>query len=146
MGGSGRIVYTTEMPIRATVLALCILLEIPAAGQESQRLQLESSNFEVGDEAFAPLLLRGFYPSKGKWSGRWAEKKFAARMERPGGPEPVYLVLQFVFTPEVSKAHSSVTIASRVNGVELARQTFSKTGANEYAAMRPEKPFTKPVT
>src|SRR5260370_29379203 len=66
-------------------------------------------------------------------------------MERPGGPEPVYLVLQFVFTPEVSKAHSSVTIASRVNGVELARQTFSKTDANEYAAMDPEKAFTKPL-
>ena len=132
------------------LLSVCVVVAVSGDGQglKAQRRsarvrQLESSEIRVGDEAYAPLLLRGFHASEGEWSTRWTARKFAVRLERPAGPEVVYLVLQFALAPEVLKAYPAVTIASRVNGVELGRRSFNKTGGTEYVEAVPEKAFTK---
>lgn len=110
--------------------------ERPCAPKDHKLFEL--SEFRVGDEACAHLLLRGFYPSEGEWKTRWTAPRFAVRLERPGGPQPVYVVPQFALPPEMLKAHPSVAISARVNGVALERQNFTRPTGEQYVAAVPE--------
>lgn len=105
--------------------------------------RIGASEVTVWDEGYASLLLRGFYPSEGPWNTRWTASKFAVNLERPAGPEVVYVVLNFRLSPEIIQAHPSISIQSRVNGVALPRRSFTKAGVLQYVETVPEDALAK---
>src|SRR5689334_2181777 len=118
------------MPRAALILVLC--LAVPAcrrkpnaAPQLSEAAnKLAASEIAIGDPAYQPLLLRGFYETDGGW--RWTGRQFAVAMAPPPGAGPAELILDFTLPVEVTRTIPSITLTAHVNGVEVGHHTYSK--------------------
>jgi cephalosporin hydroxylase len=123
------------MPNRSlTPLALC-LLAIPGLAQQSAPA-LHASHIDLGDAVYESLLLHGFSKSQGGW--RWTSRTFGVSLNRPGGREAVYLVLDFGLPMELAQANPVISVTAQVNGTSLPAQKFVKSGRYQYVAMVPE--------
>jgi cephalosporin hydroxylase len=69
-------------------------------------------------------ILRGVYEGQGLW--RWAAPSFAFTLDPPPASDPTFLELDFTVPEEVMAKAPDVTLVSKVNDVEVARQTYQK--------------------
>jgi cephalosporin hydroxylase len=136
-----RVLLIVVLPLALAALPGCRKHKPPAAAVADERgAKLTSaSELDIGDEAYAPFLLRGFYASEGDW--RWTARKFAVSLTPPAGNEPVYLELDFALPAK--RAVPAIVITARVNGVEVGRTRFSKTGRNTFGAPVPAAALRK---
>ena len=122
-----------------------LLLGLAISGQSLQpapsQPSIEASEITVGDTAYDPLLLSGFYRAEGEW--RWTARKFSAKLTRPPGRLTVFLVLRYTAPTELMDVHPAVNMIPRVNGIELRRERITKTGSAQYVAAIPEKALAK---
>jgi cephalosporin hydroxylase len=82
------------------------------------------SDVVLADGQHKDRILRGIYEGQGLW--RWAAPSFAFSLDPPPGSDAAYLELDFTVPQEVMEKNSDVTLVSKVNGVEVARQTYRK--------------------
>jgi cephalosporin hydroxylase len=80
-------------------------------------------------------ILRGVYPGEGAW--RWTAPVFAYALYPPPGEKPVYLELDFAVPDELMEKASAVTVTAKVNGAEVARETYQKPGRELLACRVP---------
>lgn len=93
------------------------------------------SAIAIGDRGFESRLLRGFYESTGAW--RWTARVFAVSLDPPLSGRDAYLELDCVFPRELMTEAKTVTLAARVNGREVGRQTYSNTGRRIFVSRVP---------
>src|SRR6267154_1928170 len=79
----------------------------------------------MADEHHKDRILRGIYAGEGGW--RWTAPTFAFALDPPPAT-PTYLELDFTVPQELMEKNTDVTVVSRINGVEAARQTYRKEG------------------
>jgi hypothetical protein len=91
--------------------------------------QSRSTFIEVGSQAAAPLLVRGFYPSEGDY--RWTKTSFAVQLHPPAKQRGMRLTLELFIAPELIARNRDTTLACKVDDVELAPQTYSATGSQK---------------
>ncbi len=102
---------------------------------------LSASEIAVGDTAYEPLLLRGFYASEGDW--RWTSRVFAASLTSPPGAGPTYLAMDFSLPPKIMEGVPALTITARVNSVEVGRRKYTKAGRHDFGAPVPPQALAK---
>ena len=98
----------------------------PAAGPADDQFAPLVSDLTVGDKVFENRLLRGFYESHGGW--RWTARVFAVSLDVPQPVAPTFVEMDFNLPVEVMNQVPKVTLIARVNGQEVARESYSKTG------------------
>ncbi len=81
---------------------------------------------ELGKDYPEDRLLRGLYESEGSW--RWAARLFAFSLDAPKVEGPIYVELEFALSEILMKDLGDVTLAARVNGEEIGRETYSDHG------------------
>lgn len=91
---------------------------------------------EAGSEIYSARLLRGFHATNGGW--RWVEPSFAVSLDPPDTEGELFVELEFTLPVEISKRFSNVTLAAKVNGVEVGRRTYSQEGRYWFAAPVPK--------
>jgi cephalosporin hydroxylase len=89
----------------------------------------------IGDRGFERRLLRGFYESTGAW--RWTARVFAASLDPPPSGRDAYLELDCDLPRELMTEARTITLAARVNGREVGRQTYNSTGRRIFASRVP---------
>ncbi len=99
--------------------------------------RLSASEINVGDTAYEPLLLRGFYASEGDW--RWTARVFAASLVSPPGGGETYVTMDFSMPPKTMEGAPGLTITARVNGIEVGRRRYTKAGRHDFGAPVPAK-------
>ena len=109
----------------------------PTAVTDDSRATLTASEIQIGDAAYEPLLLRGFYRSEGEW--RWTAPKFAVSLAPPTSRENALLLLDFTLPVEVTRNLPAVTLTAKVNGVEVGKRRYTKPDRYQFAARVPAK-------
>jgi cephalosporin hydroxylase len=89
----------------------------------------------IGDRGVEGRLLRGFYESTGAW--RWTARAFAVSLDPPPSGRDAYLELDFDFPRAVMTEARTITLAARVNGREVGRQTYDSTGRRIFVSRVP---------
>src|SRR5690242_14399406 len=122
---------------RVLVLGLCIIAgcKVRPKAAAPANAALASSEIAIGDAAYQPLLLRGFYESTGGW--RWTARTFAIAITPPAGDQPTSLTFDFTLPVEVTSTISAVTLTARANGVEVGHRRYDKEGRRQFAAAVP---------
>ena len=122
---------------RVLVLALCITASCKVRPKTAApaNAALASSEIAIGDAAYQPLLLRGFYESTGGW--RWTARTFALSMTPPPGDQPTALTFDFTLPVEVTSTIPAVTLTARVNGTEVGHRRYDKEGRHQFSANVP---------
>jgi cephalosporin hydroxylase len=69
-------------------------------------------------------ILRGVYAGEGGW--RWTAPSFAFALDPPPAGKAAFLELDFTVPQELIEKNPNVTLVSKVNGVEVARQNYRK--------------------
>lgn len=90
-----------------------------------------AENIQTANEAFAPQLLRGFYPvEEGSW--RWTHPSFAVALKPPrkvtGG---AILVMQYSLPQAVLDKLKEVTVSASIDGIPLQPEKCNQTGLLE---------------
>jgi len=101
-------------------------------GNSSKAPPIAISWVEAGSEMYSARLLRGFHADKGGW--RWVEPSFAVLLDPPDTEGELFVELEFTLPVEISKRFPNVTLAARVNGVEVGRRSYSQEGRYWFAA------------
>jgi cephalosporin hydroxylase len=96
------------------------------------RHQRQVSEIVVCCPADKDRILRGVFPGTEGW--RWTSPAFAFSLDPPAVSKPVYLELDFTVPDELKLP---VTVAAKVNGTEVARQTYEKSGRTVLAGRVP---------
>lgn len=86
----------------------------------------EISEIGLGDKTFADRLLRGFYEPNGSW--RWTRRVFAVSLDIPKPEARTYVDLDFTLPTELMNDTGPVTLIARVNGQEVGRRSYARTG------------------
>ena len=98
-----------------------------AAGQPAAPMIYE---LPVGDRTYEDRLLRGFYESVGAW--RWTARRFAVSLDAPPPLEArTLLELDFTVPSELLNEARTVTLTASVNGKQVGKRTYAKTGRYE---------------
>ncbi len=82
------------------------------------------SDLRVADKVYEKRLLRGFYETNGGW--RWTARKFAVSLDVPQPLAPMYLEMDFNLPNEVMNQVPAITLITRVNHKEIARNNYTK--------------------
>jgi cephalosporin hydroxylase len=91
-----------------------------------------------------PERMCGVFPGNEGW--RWTAPVFAVTLDPPAAAGPVYLELDFTVPEELMEKAPAVTVAAKVNGVEVTRQTYQKPGRNLLACkLSPQVLARQPV-
>ena len=133
------------MRVPAAAYLFCFLMlsagcrreRTPAAGQAPAAQQSEAAatpapapevyEIPVGDRVYEDRLLKGFYEPTGGW--RWTARTFAVSLDVPPPVEaPTTLGLDFTVPTELMNEVRTVTLAARVNGKEVGRLAYAKSG------------------
>ena len=122
---------------RVLLLALCVIsgCKVKPKATAPVNTALASSEIAIGDAAYQPLLLRGFYESTGGW--RWTARTFALSIAPPPGDQPTALTFDFTLPVEVTSTIPAVTLTARVNGTEVGHRRYDKEGRHQFAANVP---------
>ncbi len=100
---------------------LCLLL---AAGCNRHRHpRARVSEVLLSDGHSKDGILRGIYDGQGLW--RWTAPSFAFELDPPAG-KAAYLEMDFTVPQELMEKSPSVTVVSKVNGVEVGRHDYQK--------------------
>ena len=87
-------------------------------------------------------IVRGLYPGSGGWL--WTAPEFALRLDPANAAKPSYLELDITVPDELIAAAPSVTVTAKVNGMEVAHQTYSKGGRVLLAGKVPPEALANP--
>jgi hypothetical protein len=91
----------------------------------------------LANPAHPDRLMEGFCESNGYW--RWTSRIFRVSLDPPEvGELPMTLVLDFVVPLEIVTDYPSVTVMARVNGTEVGRRTYEKTGRYLFTSHIPQ--------
>jgi len=86
-------------------------------------------------------VLRGIYEDQGLW--RWTAPSFAFALDPPPAGKPAFLELDFTVPQELMEKTPNVTLAARVNGIEVVRRNYQKAGRYLLAAKVPAEALRK---
>jgi cephalosporin hydroxylase len=111
-------------PIGRSLLTLLCLLLMAAACNRHRHPQPPVSEVQLADGQPKNRILKGVYEGKGLW--RWTAPSFSFSLDPPPGATATYLELDFTVPQELMEKNSDVTLVSKVNGIEVARQTYQK--------------------
>jgi hypothetical protein len=101
-----------------------------------------ASVVHVADPKTSVQLIKGFYDvEQNSW--RWTMGSFSVALRAPAGAaqKGAKLSLRFSLPEAVLKSVKSVTISAKANGVDVAPETFVKTGDLEYTKDVPASAF-----
>ena len=111
------------IPLRSALL-LTLLILLTACRRAHPPAPV--SEVAMADSAHAGRILRGVYPGEGGW--RWTAPSFAFSLDPPPVNRPIYLEMDFTVPEELMATTPAVTVAAKVNGAEVVRQTYQKPG------------------
>src|SRR6185295_14630728 len=131
-----RVIYTDPL-IQITYLALaCCLLTASPGCRRTRDNAATISEIVLAGDAHKDRILRGVYPDVRGW--RWTAPSFAFRLDPPPAPKPAYLEIDFTVPDELLAQAPSVTLTAKVNGVEVARESYRKAGRTLLACQVPQ--------
>jgi len=93
------------------------------------------SELVMANEQHKERVLRGVIPGGGLW--RWTAPAFAFSLDPPPGADPTYLEMDFTVPQELMEKNPSVTLVSKVNGVEVDRRNYQKADRSFLAVKLP---------
>jgi cephalosporin hydroxylase len=106
------------------VLSLFCLLLMGSGCTRSRHPQPAVSEILLADGQHQDRMLRGIYAGEGLW--RWTAPSFAFALDPPPGAKATFLEMDFTVPQELMEKTPNVTLVSKVNGVEVARQNYRK--------------------
>ncbi|MBZ5726636.1 MAG: cephalosporin hydroxylase family protein [Acidobacteriia bacterium] len=108
------------------VIAVSCLAAICSGCRRHRDRQPAVSEIHLSDEAHKDRILRGVYAGEGGWM--WTAPSFAVALDPPPPSRGEFLEMDFAVPEELLGQASTVTLVAHINGVEVARQTYSKAG------------------
>jgi cephalosporin hydroxylase len=93
------------------------------------------------DEHHRDRILRGVYAGEGGW--RWTAPSFAFALDPPPAAKATFLELDFTVPQELMEKNANITLVSKVNGVEVARQNYRKADRYLLASKVPAEALTR---
>ncbi len=91
----------------------------------------------MANENYQARVLRGIYAGPLLW--KWTEPSFALSLDPPSESKATFLEMDLVVPEEVMGKATAVTVTGKVNGVEVGRQTYRKSGRAVFACKVPPK-------
>ena len=88
-------------------------------------------------------LLSGWHQLEYDW-WRWTERRFSLQLDSPAIAAPATLTFTFQLPEVVFATHSEVTLAGRINGLDLPPRTYTRAGEHQYSEAIPA-PVSDPV-
>ena len=82
-------------------------------------------------------IIRGVYAGAPGTAYLWTAPVFALRLDPPARGKATYLDLDFTVADELMRDASSVTVIAKVNGTEVARRSYDKSGRNVLSVQVP---------
>src|SRR5882724_2512874 len=101
---------------------LCLVL-MGSGCNRHRHPQPAVSEVVLADGQHQDRILRGVYAGEGLW--RWTAPSFAFSLDPPPAGKAAFLELDFTVPQEYGEK-PNVTLVSKVNGVEVARQNYRK--------------------
>jgi cephalosporin hydroxylase len=95
------------------------------------------SEIHVAGDRNRDRIVRGIFPGTEGW--RWTAPAFAFALDPPASSAPVFLELDFTVPEELQPP---VTVAARVNGIEVGRRTYPAQGRTLFACPVPAAALT----
>jgi cephalosporin hydroxylase len=119
--------------LKRTVVFLCFLM---AGGCGCRLLRPRPlSEIMMTEARHTDRFLRGFYELEQAW--RWTARVFAVSLDPPPSGRDAFLELDCTLPQEVMTEARTITLAARVNGREVGRQTYNNTGRRIFASRVP---------
>lgn len=91
----------------------------------------------------AARLLRGFYPATPDVRWRWTSRVFAFSLDAPPLEREAYLEFEYGLPEELVNEVGGVTLIGSVNGVEIGRETYYRSGHYVFTRYVPVRALTK---
>ena len=86
-------------------------------------------------------MVDGFYPGTAEWL--WTAPKFVLLLDPAKDALPSYLEIEFNVPDELISSSPVVTVTAKVNGTEVARQSYNKAGRNVISVEVPGGPLKR---
>ncbi|HKE27564.1 MAG TPA: hypothetical protein VKB88_34650 [Bryobacteraceae bacterium] len=127
---------------RLTLFLVALLLLTPSYRRHTKHPAVISEVL-VSDPEAKDLILRGVFPGSENW--RWTAPAFAFSLDPPTISKPLFLETDFT-VPEALAL--PVTVTAKVNGTEVARQSYDKSSRTRCspAPSPPPALATRPAT
>src|SRR5450755_3335347 len=106
------------------VLSLFCLILMGSGCTRHRHPQPAVSELLLANGQHPDRILRGVYPGEGLW--RLTAPSFAFALDPPPAAKATFLELDFTVPQELMEKNPNVTLAAKVNGVEVARQNYRK--------------------
>ena len=115
-----------EAPVKAVAQPAAETAAAAPVAVEQENETIPVSDIGVGDPKYASRLLRGFLDGNPGW--KWTAQTFAVALDPPEPPEGTVVNLDLTVPVELLSRVKSVTLTTRVNGVEIGKHQYTETG------------------
>ena len=95
------------------------------------------SSVDVANPAYKSRLVKGFYPGTTGWL--WTEREFTLSLDPPVPPQSTFLRMSFAVPVELIKEVNPVLMTTKVNGVEIERTEYRRSGQFQLYRKVPKK-------
>lgn len=131
--------YTIQVP-RVALILIALVLLAPSCRRHLKHPAVVSE-VVVSNPDYNDRIVRGIFPGPESW--RWTAPDFAFSLDPPTLSKPVFLEMDFTVPEELTLP---VTVTAKINGTEVARKTYDKSGRTLLAGPVPSSALaTRPA-